>query len=304
MKSWSIQYAWKLTVMPGTPHRRACHPESTDDTEGKSLTTPDAHLDALESRSVYIIREAYAKLDRLALLWSLGKDSNVMIWLCRKAFLGHVPFPVVHVDTGRKFDEMYAFRTRHAAAWKLALITAECPPVAEIDPSLPPAARAAARKTAGLKAVIAAEGFTGLLAGIRRDEESTRAKERVFSPRGAEGEWDFRDQPPEFWDQFKTDVPPGGHVRVHPLLHWSEIDIWRYTAREGIPVIPLYYARDGKRYRSLGDRDISFPVESRAATIEEIVAELAVTRVAERAGRAMDHEAEDSFERLRADGYM
>ena len=271
---------------------------------GGDSRAADAYLDALESESVHIIREAYATLGRLALLWSLGKDSNVMIWLCRKAFFGHVPFPVVHVDTGRKFEEMYAFRERHAAAWNLRLIAAPCPPVTAIDPSLPPAARSAARKTAGLKAVIAREGFAGILAGIRRDEEGTRAKERVFSPRGSTGAWDFRDQPPEFWSQYNSTVPAGGHVRVHPLLHWSEIDIWRYTAREGIPVISLYFAKGGMRYRSLGDRDITSPVESDAATTEEIVAELEVTRVAERAGRAMDHEAEDSFERLRADGYM
>ena len=265
---------------------------------GRGGAAENAHLDALESESVHIIREAYATLDRPALLWSLGKDSNVMVWLCRKAFFGHVPFPVVHVDTGRKFAEMYAFRERHAALWKLDLIAAPCPPVAEVDPSLPPAARSAARKTAGLKAVIGAQGFNGILAGIRRDEEGTRARERVFSPRGSTGAWDFRAQPPEFWDQYNSTVPADGHVRVHPLLHWSEIDIWRYTAREGIPAISLYFARDGKRYRSLGDEDITAPVASAASTIEEIVAELAVTRVAERAGRAMDHEAEDSFERL------
>ena len=254
----------------------------------------DGYLDALESESVHIIRESYATLGRLALLWSLGTDSTAMVWLCRKAFFGHVPFPVVHVDTGRKFKEMYAFRERHAAAWDLKLIVSPCPPVSTVDPSLPPA-----RAAAGLEAAIAEHGFTGILAGIGRDEEGTRAKERVFSPRGSTGEWDFRGQPPEFWDQYNGTVPAGGHVRVHPLLHWSEIDIWRYTAREGIPVIPLYFARGGKRYRSLGDEDITAPVASNAATIEEIVAELAVTGVAERAGRAMDHEAEDPGERLR-----
>jgi sulfate adenylyltransferase subunit 2 len=126
----------------------------------------------------------------------------------------------------------------------------------------------------------------------------------VFSPRGEAGQWHFRDQPPEFWDQFKTDFPPGTHVRVHPLLHWSEIDVWLYTKRENIPTVPLYFARDGKRYRSLGDEDITSPIVSEAVTIDEIIAELQVTTEAERAGRAMDHEAEDSFERLRADGYM
>ncbi len=261
-------------------------------------------LDALESQSIYILREAYNRLDKIGMLWSLGKDSNVMVWLAKKAFFGHMPFPVIHVDTGKKFKEMYDFRDRYVAEWGLNLIQGECPPVEEMDDSLPPAARSAARKTAGLKAVLAAEGFTGVFAGIRRDEEATRAKERVFSPRGDHGQWDFRDQPPEFWDQFKTDFPPGTHIRIHPLLHWTEVDIWRYTLREGIPTIPLYFAKDGKRYRSLGDEDITSPVDSEATTIEAIIEELQRTKVAERAGRAMDHESEDAFERLRIDGYM
>ncbi|MHA1113808.1 MAG: sulfate adenylyltransferase subunit CysD [Alphaproteobacteria bacterium] len=261
-------------------------------------------LDALESQSIYILREAFNRLDRVAMLWSVGKDSNVMLWLARKAFFGHVPFPLVHVDTGRKFPEMYAFRDRYAREWNLDLIVGDCPPIEATDPSLPPAARAAARKTAGLNRLIEAHGFTGVVAGIRRDEEGTRAKERVFSPRGAGNVWDVRDQPPEFWDQFRTDVPSGTHIRVHPLLQWSEIDIWRYSAREGIPMVDLYFARDGRRYRSLGDRDITHPVASDAATIDEVIAELEVTDIAERSGRAMDHEREDAFERLREAGYM
>jgi len=152
--------------------------------------------------------------------------------------------------------------------------------------------------------IIGNQKFNGLIAGIRRDEEGTRAKERVFSPRGVENKWDFRDQPPEFWDQFKTDLAPGTHLRVHPILHWAEIDIWRYIKREGIPLVSLYYARDGKRYRSLGDQDITFPIDSTASTIDEVIAELETTRIAERSGRAMDHESEDAFERLRASGYM
>ena len=263
----------------------------------RDMPASDAHLDALEARSVHIIREAYATLDRPALLWSLGTDSNVLIWLCRKAFFGHVPFPVVHVDTGRKFEEMDAFRERYAAEWTLDLIAAPCPPGSAVDPSLPPAARSAARETAALEASIGTHGFTGVLAGIRRDGEGTPAEERVFSPRGSTGAWDIRGQPPEFWDQYNNTVPAGGHVRVHPLLHWSEIDIWRYTAREGIPVISLYYAKDGKRYRSLGDKDITNPVESNASTIEEIIAELEATRVAARGG---DNVAEAS---LRLPGY-
>ena len=245
-------------------------------------------LDQLESESIYIFREAFNRIENIAMLWSLGKDSNVMIWLARKAFFGHVPFPVMHVDTGKKFPEMYAFREQYADEWNLNFLREECPPIEEVDQSLPPAARSAARKTAGLKLALEKYKFNALFAGIR----------------GEAGQWDFRDQPPEFWNQYKTEFPEGTHIRVHPLLHWTEVDIWHYTAREGIPVIPLYFAKEGKRYRSLGDQDITHPVPSTATTIEEIIEELNTTKIAERAGRAMDHEAEDAFERLRADGYL
>lgn len=262
------------------------------------------HLDALEAESVYVLREAFAKIDRIAILWSLGKDSNVVIWLVRKAFFGHVPLPVMHVDTDKKFPEMYAFRERYAKEWGLKLLVEPCPPIEEMDPSLPPAARSAARKTAGLKAAVAKHGFQGLIAGIRRDEEGTRAKERYFSPRGETNQWDLKDQPPEFWNQYMTSFSPGTHVRIHPLLHWSEVDIWRYTRRENIPLIDLYFSKDGMRYRSLGDQDITSPMPSEASTVDQIIAELETTRAPERAGRAMDHESEDAFERLRADGYL
>ncbi len=261
-------------------------------------------LNDLESQSIFILREAFARLKNLALLWSLGKDSNVMIWLARKAFFGRVPFPVMHVDTGKKFAEMYAFRERYSKEWALDLLVESCPPIDSVDPTLPPAARSAARKTEGLKLALAKHGFDGLIAGIRRDEEPTRAKERVFSLRGAQGGWDVRDQPPEFWNHFNASPPRGAHVRVHPILHWTEADIWAYTRREDIPIIPLYLAHNGKRYRSLGDADITSPVESNASTIDQIIAELDVTRVPERSGRAMDHESEDAFERLRVSGYL
>ena len=261
-------------------------------------------LTRLEQESIYIVREAYHAFDNLALLWSLGKDSNVLVWLLMKAFFGRVPFPVVHVDTGMKFDEMYAFRERYQKEWNLDLVVRDCPPLESIDSSLTPAARSAARKTAGLKAVLAEKKYNGLIAGIRRDEQATRAKERVFSPRGADGGWDIREQPPEFWDQYNTDFPTDAHVRVHPLLNWTEIDVWRYIEREAIPIVDLYFSRDGKRYRSLGDKDITHPIASPAATVAEIVEELVHTKAPERAGRAMDHEREDAFEKLRADGYM
>ncbi len=262
------------------------------------------YLDALEARSIYILREAFNRIEPLGMLWSVGKDSNALLWMARKAFFGRVPFPVVQLDTDMELPEVYAFRDRLVADWDLNLVVEPCPPEAEMDTTLPPATRAAARKTEGLRGLLDRDGYRGIIAGIRRDEQSTRAKERVFSPRTQDGAWDFRDQPPELWDQYKTDLPTGTHVRVHPLLHWTELDIWRYTKRERIPVVPLYFARDGKRYRSLGEQNITFPIDSDAATIDDIIAELEVTRTPERAGRAMDHEAEDSFERLRSSGYM
>jgi sulfate adenylyltransferase subunit 2 len=262
-------------------------------------------LDSLEAQSIYILREAYSRIKPMAMLWSLGKDSNVMIWLAKKAFLGKVPFPLAHLDTGLEFPETYAFRDRYSVEWGIELIKDACPPLEATDPTLPHNSRIAARKTLGLKEAIARYQWKGVIAGIRRDEQATRAKERVFSPRDDAGAWDFRDQPPELWDHFASDLPDGVHMRVHPLLHWTELDIWRYIRREGIPVVPLYFAdAENKRFRSLGEIGITFPINSPARNIDEIIAELAVTREPERAGRAMDHDSEDAFERLRVAGYM
>ncbi|MCB9965841.1 MAG: sulfate adenylyltransferase subunit CysD [Rhodospirillales bacterium] len=262
------------------------------------------HLDQLEARSIYIIREAYNRIDPLAMLWSIGKDSTTLLWLTRKAFFGRVPFPLVHLDTDMEMDEVYAFRDQLVKDWNLPFQAAFCPPEEEMDPTLPPNTRAAARKTAGLSNLLKEKNYRGLMIGIRRDEQSMRAKERVFSPRTPDGNWDFKNQPPEFWDQYKTDFPDDMHVRVHPLLHWTELDIWRYIQREQIPCCELYFAKDGKRYRSLGEKNITFPVDSTAATIEEIITELETTNTSERAGRSMDKETEDSFEKLRAQGYL
>jgi sulfate adenylyltransferase subunit 2 len=237
-------------------------------------------------------------------LWSFGKDSNVLLWLVRKAFLGYIPFPLVNIDTGNKFPEVYAFRDRYVREWNLRLIVGGCPPLEEIDPTLPPSTRRAARKTAGLKLILKQHAFRALITGIRRDEEGTRAKERVFSPRSDDGNWDFLDQPPEFWGLYNTVFPEGAHMRVHPLLHWTELDIWRYIRREAIPVVDLYFAKGGERYRSLGDKDITFPISSTADSLDAIIAELERSRTPERAGRAADHEAEHGFERLRVTGYI
>lgn len=263
-----------------------------------------SYLDELEAQSVFILREAFAKVSDLALLWSAGKDSNTLVWLCRKAFFGRIPFPAVHVDTGLEFPEVYAFRDRMASEWGLELIVAPCPPLEDMDRALPPSARAASRKTEGLRSTVAQHGFKGIIAGIRRDEQSTRAKERVFSPRTEDSRWDVKNQPPELWDLYATAVPPGGHLRIHPLLDWTEIDVWRYIERERIPVVDLYFAKSGRRFRSLGESDITRPVRSDASSVAEIISEIEATRTPERAGRLMDHEAEDAFERLRAAGYM
>lgn len=262
------------------------------------------YLDELEAQSIYILREAYNRIGKLGMLWSIGKDSTALLWLVRKAFMGRIPFPMIQLETHMELPEVYAFRDQLHKEWGFELIIQDCPPEAEMDQTLPPATRAAARKSEGLKQFIRRENYEGLILGIRRDEQSMRAKERVFSPRSADGSWDFKDQPTELWDQYKTEFPEGTHVRIHPLLHWTEIDIWRYSAREKIPLVPLYFAKNGKRYRSLGEKNITFPVDSDASTIEEVIAELETTKVSERSGRSMDKETEDSFERLRQNGYM
>lgn len=275
------------------------------------------HLDRLEAQSIYIFREAYKKIDNIAMLWSFGKDSNVMIHLARKAFFGKIPFPLIHVDTELEFDEVYAFRDKYVKEWGVNFIGPIAPPIEETDETLPWAARVAARKTLGLKAVLSKHKFNGIITGIRRDEEGTRAKERYFSPRNIENQWDVKDQPPEFWDQFMTDFPPGTHVRIHPLLHWTELDVWLYIKRENIPIVPLYYAKKygklegrdfgGKmmRFRSLGEKGITWPLESSANTIDKIIEELKTTKTSERSGRPMGKdEDEAAFEKLRQAGYM
>ncbi len=264
----------------------------------------DANLEELEAQSIYILREARRCVEPLAMLWSIGKDSTALLWLARKAFFGSVPFPVVQLDTEMELPEVYAFRDRITREWNLDLRIEMCPPEASVDQTLPPASRAAARKTGGLKHLIEEGGYRGVLVGIRRDEQATRAKERVFSPRSFVGDWDVRNQPSEFWNHYATDVAEGTHLRIHPLLHWTELDIWRYHQRENIPFCSLYFSRDGRRYRSLGEKNITVPIASDASTIEEIVAELEATRAPERAGRLMDNEQEDAFERLRSSGYM
>jgi sulfate adenylyltransferase subunit 2 len=268
------------------------------------------YLSKLENQSIYIFREAFHKFEHLAMLWSIGKDSTVLLWLARKAFFGHVPFPLVHVDTTYKIPSMIEYRDRLAREWNLELVVGKND-AALRDRQTFPDGRATRVECCGrlkkdaLKKVLEEHRFTGVIVGVRRDEEPTRAKERYFSPRDQNMEWNVEDQPPELWDQFKTDFQPGSHIRIHPLLHWTELNIWEYIEREGIPVIPLYFANErGERYRSIGCYPCTFPIPSQARTVSAIIEELRATRTPERAGRAQDKESEDAFEKLRRDGYM
>ena len=272
-------------------------------------TSVDRHLDKLEAESVYVLREAFSHFKKMGMLWSIGKDSTVMLWLARKAFFGHVPFPLVHIDTSFEIPEVIEYRDRLAREWNLRLIVGMNHAEINSGNTYPVGKQTRVGcctllKRDGLKQVMDAEGYDGVIVGVRRDEEPTRAKERYFSPRNQNMDWNVEDQPPELWGQYATECEPGSHVRIHPLLHWTELNIWEYIARENIPVVPLYFARDGKRYRSLGCVPCTFPIESNAKTVAEIIAELKAIRTAERSGRAQDHESEDAFEKLRRDGYM
>ncbi len=263
-------------------------------------------LDALESESIYIIREAYRKFHKLGMLWSIGKDSTTLLWLVKKAFFGKVPFPVIYIDTGLHFKEMYEFRDMCVKKWGLNLIISKNYEEAEglgIGPS-DKLKCCAIRKTDALKKTIADYKFDALLLGIRRDEHGVRAKERFFSPRNKDFYWDYKNQPPELWDQYKTQKESEQHIRVHPLLQWTEVDIWEYIKREKLPVNPLYFAKNGKRYRSLGCKPCTSPVDSNASNIDEIIEEIKKSKITERSGRAQDKEEAHAMQKLRALGYM
>jgi len=294
-------------------------------------------LSKLEAKSVHILREAYREFKSLCMLWSIGKDSTVMLWLARRAFFGHVPFPLVHVDTHYKIPEMIAYRDRLAREWHLDMIYGENADVLARKETFPDAAVdrltcCRSLKRDALKHTLigdwpryrmdhtlgeyvpdsggsgGCEPFTGVIVGVRADEEGSRSKERTFSSRDHENEWDVADQPPELWNQFKTDFAPGTHVRIHPLLDWTELNIWEYIEREGIPIVPLYFdGGSGQRYRSLGCWPCTNPVTSNARTVAEIIAELrsgCFAHVAERSGREQDKEDGGGLETLRREGYM
>ncbi len=265
------------------------------------------YLDILENRSIYVIREAYQRFKRIAMLWSIGKDSTSLLWLCRKAFFGTVPFPVIHVDTSYKFPEIYEFRDRIAREWGLNLIVVRNEDA--IAGGMGPGKGSKldccnTLKTQPLKDVIAREKLQAVLLGIRRDEHGIRAKERYFSPRNEQFEWNYKDQPPEFWDQYRSQSSDEEHIRIHPILHMTELDIWSYIKREKLPVIDLYFAKNGKRFRSIGCKPCCSAVESNATTVDEIVEEIRTSATPERAGRAQDKEDAYTMQKLRALGYM
>ncbi|MCL5419563.1 MAG: sulfate adenylyltransferase subunit CysD [Candidatus Marsarchaeota archaeon] len=257
-------------------------------------------LNELEERSIFIMREAKSRFKSVAALWSMGKDSTTMLALARKAFLGKVPFPVIHIDNSIDFPETYAFREYLAKKWKLDLIVVK----SEIKPEMSGFACCGANKTAALKRLMKERGFDALIVSIRRDEHGIRGKERVISPRDRNFKWDYKNQPAELWDDYSSSRDSKGHVRVHPLLDWNELNIWQYIKREKIPINSLYYSRNGYRYRSLGCTHCTSPVKSDAKTIDGIMRELETTDTEERGGRDQDKEREYVMQKLRALGYL
>jgi sulfate adenylyltransferase subunit 2 len=290
-------------------------------------------LEKLENQSIYILREAYREFKSLCMLWSIGKDSTVLLWLARKAFFGHVPFPLVHIDTSFKIPEMIAYRDQLAAEWKLQMIVGQNEAAIAARETYPDGktdriACCKNLKSEALKRTLSGEApryrfdhqqqryrldsntepYTGVIVGVRADEEGSRSKERYFSPRDQQNEWDVGDQPPELWNQFKTDFAPGTHLRIHPLLDWTELNIWEYIEKEQIPITSLYFDHgNGKRYRSLGCYPCTKPVESTAQNVAEVIVELRsgkFANIAERSGREQDKEDGGTLETLRRDGYM
>ncbi|KJJ84214.1 sulfate adenylyltransferase subunit 2 [Candidatus Omnitrophus magneticus] len=254
------------------------------------------------------------------------------MWLARKAFFGHVPIPLVHIDTSFKIPAMIEYRDKLAKEWHLNILYGENSIAIKNKETFPDGkvdriTCCKKLKSEALKKTLSGEWprykysrelgkyvedtdkapYTGVIVGVRADEEGSRSKERYFSPRDKENEWDVGNQPPEFWNQYKTDFAPGTHVRVHPLLDWTEANIWEYINKENIPVIPLYFDQgDGKRYRSLGCYPCTKPVESKSKTVVDIITELKsgkFSNIAERSGREQDKE-DGGLETLRRDGYM
>ena len=295
------------------------------------------HLQRLEAESIHIMREVMAEAERPVMLYSIGKDSSVMLHLALKAFHpSPPPFPLLHVDTGWKFKEMIAFRNRRVRELGLKLIAHTNPE--GLAKGIGPVSHGAevhtdVMKTQALKQALDAHGFDAAFGGARRDEEKSRAKERVFSFRNAHHHWDPKNQRPEFWRLYNGRVRPGESMRVFPLSNWTELDVWLYIRQEGIPIVPLYFAavrpvveREGQlimvdddrlpladgeaprllkvRFRTLGCYPLTGAVESEAQDLEGVIRETLVARTSEREGRVIDHDVPASMEKKKREGYF
>jgi len=295
------------------------------------------HLQRLEAESIQILREAAAESERPVMLYSVGKDSSVMLHLAMKAFYpSKPPFPLLHVDTTWKFREMYRFRDELVARNGLDLLVHQNPDA--VQRGINPFDHGSAMhtdiwKTEGLKQALDKYGFDLAFGGARRDEEKSRAKERVFSIRSAQHRWDPKDQRPELWGLYNARKAPGQSIRVFPLSNWTELDIWLYIHRENIPIVPLYLAaprpvvnRDGTlimvdddrmplaagevpeqrsvRFRTLGCYPLTGAIESEASTLLEIIQEMLLTTSSERQGRVIDHDSSGSMEKKKHEGYF
>ncbi|MFN3579253.1 MAG: sulfate adenylyltransferase subunit CysD [Pseudomonas sp.] len=295
------------------------------------------HLKQLEAESIHIIREVAAEFQNPVMLYSIGKDSAVMLHLARKAFYpGRLPFPVLHVDTGWKFREMYSFREKIVEEMDLDLLVHKNPE--GVAQGVGPFTHGSAvhtdiMKTQGLKQALDKYGFDAAFGGARRDEEKSRAKERVYSFRDKHHRWDPKNQRPELWNVYNGKVHKGESIRVFPLSNWTELDIWQYIYLESIPIVPLYFAaerpvveRNGSlimvdddrmpldegetpemkmvRFRTLGCYPLTGAVESTAATLPEIIQEMLLTRTSERQGRVIDHDQAGSMEEKKRQGYF
>lgn len=276
-------------------------------------------LEELVEKSTFILREVKAQFKNPAVLWSTGKDSTTMLSLIKETFFGEMPWPVVHLDTGVKFPEIYEFRDKVASMWGFRLIVSKNENAFSNDdlryPSNTRFDCCTLMKTENLKQLIKRDKYDAVVVSIRRDEHGIRGKERYFSPRDADFKWRIytkikgtlkalQELELSGWGIYASDFGKVNHVRVHPILHWNEIDCWRYILKMKLPVNPLYFAKDGYRYRSLGCMPCTLPVRSNARTVEEIVEELKVTKEAERSGRAQDKEHMYTMQHLRALGYM
>lgn len=301
------------------------------------MTTKLTHLKQLEAESIHILREVVAEFENPVMLYSVGKDSAVMLHLALKAFYpAKLPFPLLHVDTTWKFKEMIAFRDRMAKECGFDLLVhINKEGVAQgVGPfSHGSALHTDIMKTEGLKQALDHYKFDAAFGGARRDEEKSRAKERIFSFRSESHRWDPKSQRPELWNIYNAKVKKGESIRAFPLSNWTELDIWQYIYLEQIPIVPLYYAavrpvveRDGMlimvddermqlkpgekvemksvRFRTLGCYPLTGAVESTAATLPEIIQEMLLTRTSERQGRAIDHDSSGSMEKKKQEGYF